>query len=132
MTSINAITAAAHRDDLRRAASEWQLGKRGVRRERADRPASTVELRFAAPDDADRARELAELDDAAPLEGQVLLALIDNQAVAALSLADGRVTANPFVPTQDAVALLRLRARHLAGARARRRWRTWLRPRIAV
>jgi hypothetical protein len=43
------------------------------------------------------------------------------QAVAALSLSDQRVVANPFVPTGDAVALLRLRAEHVLRARRRPR-----------
>lgn len=75
---------------------------------------STIELRPAHPDEADVVRWLAQLDDAPMLAGEVLLALVDGQAVAALSLWDGRVVANPFVPTEDAVALLRLRALHVS------------------
>jgi hypothetical protein len=41
------------------------------------------------------------------------------------------VIANPFVATSEAVALLRLRADHLSGRRARRRLRTILRPKLA-
>ena len=77
-------------------------------------------------------RRLAALDDAPVLEGQSLLALIDGEAVAALSLEDGRVVSNPFVRTEDAVALLNLRAEHLKGVSRRRRWwRPALRPRFA-
>jgi hypothetical protein len=39
--------------------------------------------------------------------------------------------ADPFLPTRDAVALLRLRADHLAGLKQRRRRRIMLRPRFA-
>ncbi len=53
------------------------------------------------------------------------------EAVAALSLTDGRVVANPFVLTANAVALLRLREQHLR-ERGHRSWRTILRPRVAV
>jgi hypothetical protein len=94
-----------------------------------------VELRRAAADEAGVVRRLAALDDAREPEGPVLLALLDGEAVAALSLRDGRVVANPFVATADAVALLRLRAAHLSGAPAPRRhmpvpslrfaWLTW-------
>lgn len=75
---------------------------------------STIELRPAHPDEADVVRWLAQLDDAPMLSGEVLLAVVDGEAVAALSLQDGRVVANPFVRTEDAVALLRLRASHLS------------------
>jgi len=94
-----------------------------------------LELRLAEPGEAGVIRRLAALDDARELEGPVLLALLDGEAVAGLSLRDGRVVANPFVAAADAVTLLRLRAEHLSGAPARRRrtpmpllrfaWLTW-------
>ena len=78
--------------------------------------AATVALRPAGVDDAEAVHLLAELDDAPMLDGEdVLLALLDGQVVAALSLRDGRVVANPFVRTADAVALLRARAKQLTG-----------------
>ena len=49
------------------------------------------------------------------LDGPVLLALMDGEAVAALALLDRRVVANPFLCTRDVVQLLRLRAEHIAG-----------------
>jgi hypothetical protein len=83
---------------------------------------STLALRLARDDEADLVRRLAELDDAPTPDGDVLLAILDGEAVAALSLGDGRVVANPFVPTADAVVMLRLQASHLASrSRARRR-----------
>jgi hypothetical protein len=88
-------------------------------------------LRLATAEDASSLRGLAELDEAPELSGEVLLATIDGDPVAALSIGDGRVVANPFVATSDAIALLRLRARHLAGKRSRSRRRPWLRPRFA-
>jgi hypothetical protein len=91
----------------------------------------TIELRFAYPDDDGTVHRLAALDDAPELPGRIMLALIDGQAVAALSLEDRRVVANPFVPTSKAVELLRVRAEHLAPARRRRRLRRILRPRFA-
>jgi hypothetical protein len=97
-------------------------------RSQADSP--SVGLRVAGADDADVVRQLAALDDAPVLDGRVLLALIDGEAVAALSLRDGRVVANPFVRTREAVALLRLRAGHLSGASKRRRVRAVWRPRL--
>ena len=51
-----------------------------------------------------------ERDAGVPLTGDVLLAVADGRAVAAMSVADGRVAADPFARTGEAVALLRLRA----------------------
>ena len=82
---------------------------------------STLAIRVAQTDEDPDIRRLADLDDSRPLEGEVLLALVDGEAVAALSLDDGRVVANPFVPTADTVRLLSLRASQLARWRPRRR-----------
>ena len=71
-------------------------------------------------------RRLEALDSArSPLARPVLLAETAGRAVAAVSIADGRAVADPFARTADAVALLRLRACHLAGVDRpeRRRWR---------
>lgn len=93
-------------------------------------PGRAIELRLA--DEPDTGRRLAALDDAPELEGEVLLALIDGAPVAALSLTERRVVADPFVATSDAVALLRLRAEHVSGPWPRRqRLRRILRPRPA-
>jgi hypothetical protein len=95
---------------------------------RSARPAAAV--RFAHPDEVGTLRRLAQVDDAPELAGEVLVATIDEDVVAALSLDDGRVVANPFVLTSDAVELLRRSAAALTGRR-RRRWRSVLRPRFA-
>jgi|SRR4030081_121461 hypothetical protein len=77
---------------------------------------SRLTLRVADGDDESVVDVLAELDSAAPLSGRKLLALADGWPVAALSLDDGRVVANPFHRTGEAVALLRLRASQLTAA----------------
>jgi hypothetical protein len=77
--------------------------------------APTVALRMAERDEAAVVRRLAALDDAPALEGPVLLAISDGEAVAALSMLDRRVVANPFLCTRDLVQLLRMRAEHIAG-----------------
>ena len=82
---------------------------------------STLALRVADADDAPAVRRLAALDDAAPLEGPVMVALVNGEAVAAISLSDERVVANPFVPTADIVALLGMRIGQLRRPRSRRR-----------
>jgi hypothetical protein len=80
-----------------------------------------IELRLATIDDADAVRRIAALDEERALEGPVLLGLLDGTPVAALSMQDGRAVADPFVLTQELVALLRLRAAHLSGSATHRR-----------
>ena len=89
-----------------------------------------IELRLLGADERQLARRLAALDDAPELDGEVLVALVGGRAVAALSLADRRVVADPFVPNTEPVALLQLRAAQLSVA-GRRRARRVLRPRLA-
>ena len=69
-------------------------------------------IRPAYPDDATTLARLAALDSRRPLPtgGPVLVAERDGQILAALSTADGRAIADPFSPTADLVALLRLHA----------------------
>jgi hypothetical protein len=63
---------------------------------------------------------LARMDSARPPTGPVLLAELSGVAVAARALRSGAVVADPFTPTADAVALLDMRARQIAGDGARR------------
>lgn len=130
-TSMSTLAATEHIAELRRAADQWRLEGLSLSIAPALTQSLAVGLRIADFDDAHLVARLADLDDAPALQGRVLLALIDDEAVAALSLLDGRVIANPFVATSEAVALLRLRAEHLSGRRARRRLRSILRPRFA-
>jgi hypothetical protein len=129
MTSINAIVANEHRADLLRAAAQQRLGAELDHANTSD-PTQTIALRLAQPDEARDVARLAALDDAPRPDGQVLLALVDGRAVAALSLRDGRVVANPFEFTEDAVALLRLRHKHLGAGVSSRRWGGLGRPRF--
>lgn len=70
---------------------------------------ATVSIRRAGPHDAPALHRLAALDSAAPLRGEVLVAESGGEALAALSLTDGSAVADPFSPTAELVALLRLR-----------------------
>src|SRR5207248_8986053 len=103
--SLNALVAAEHAADLRRAAKHYGAGK-----SEAASSSNVVALRTAEADDARVLKMLAELDEERELSGDALLALIDGDVVAAMSLDDGRVVSNPFVATSDAVSLLKLRA----------------------
>jgi hypothetical protein len=73
-------------------------------------------LRRGRPTDAAELRDLAGLDSARPLTGETIVAAVDGRLVAAVSLHDGRVVADPFTPTQDVVQMLRM---HTAGGRSR-------------
>jgi hypothetical protein len=108
---LNELIATQHTSELRRAA---ELRRKG-RSSSGGAPAGTLELRLARAGESQVVRRLAALDDAPELEGQALLAVVDGVAVAALSLSDRRVVANPFVATGDVVTLLRLRADHVLG-----------------
>jgi hypothetical protein len=86
-------------------------------------------VRRARPSDDHALAELAGLDSARPLTGPRIVGEIDGRILAAVSLYDGRVVADPFEPTGDVVDV---RRRHTAGARsdaARARLR---RPRLVL
>ena len=70
-------------------------------------------VRPATDRDAVALARLAELDSAPPLIGDVLLAEEKGVVVAATSLADGRMIADPFRLTGPARAAIRARARAL-------------------
>jgi hypothetical protein len=77
-----------------------------------------VVIRRAYPDDAPALGRLATLDSRRPITGAALVAERDGRILAALSLDDGRAIADPFAPTADLVALLRV---HAEAASPRRR-----------
>ena len=49
-----------------------------------------------------------------------VFAVVDGQAIAAASLSDGRIVANPFADSAEAVELLRVYRSALGGGRRRR------------
>jgi hypothetical protein len=88
-----------------------------------------LRVRPAREADAVALRRLEQLAESPPLAGEVLLAEVDGELVAACSLADGRAIGDPFRHTRAVRELLVLRARQLAGTAAgggrtrARRWR---------
>ncbi len=80
-------------------------------------------LRLARAADVGALQRLAELDEQQYLAGEVLLAWLDGEVVAAISVVDGRVIADPFVATSGAISLLELRAHQLTGR--------WVRPKVS-
>jgi len=76
---------------------------------------ATLAIRAATPADDAALVTLSQLDSARVVQRPALLASVDDLPVAALSLADDRVVADPFHPTSDVVAVLRARAAALRG-----------------
>jgi hypothetical protein len=80
----------------------------------------TVVIRAARGSDGGALEQLARIDSQRPLAGDVLLA--EEGGVIVAAHAGERVIADPFRPTADVVALLRLHAerlRHVAAPRPR-------------
>ena len=88
-------------------------------------------IRPAHAADAVAVRRLAALDSRGAPRDPVLLGEMDGEPVAALSLADGHVVADPFRPTAELVALLRVRAATPARRARARTSRPRLRTRLA-
>ena len=80
---------------------------------------SVIAFRSATADDDRVLRDLSELDSARPVQRPAVLAIVDDAPVAAVSLSDGRIVADPFTRTEDVVAMLRARVAALAAERAR-------------
>jgi hypothetical protein len=90
-----------------------------------------VTLRPAFPDDAAAIARLAALDSRPIPSGPLLLAEIDGEPWAALSLQTGSAIADPFRPTSALLDLLRRRQAQLAAAREPVRALRFLRRRTA-
>ena len=87
-----------------------------------------VTIRMARGNEQAAIAVIAELDCAKVPHGPLLLAESGSEIVAAISLRDGAVVANPFRPTADIVELLRARERQLRSVSRRR----GLRARVAI
>jgi hypothetical protein len=70
----------------------------------------TIVIRPAGPGDGPTVQRLAALDSAHMPAAPILLVERDGDAVAAVSLTDGAIVADPFTPTSDLVELLRIHA----------------------
>lgn len=93
---------------------------------------TTITIRTATPADAPVLARLAALDATAAIYLPALIAEQDGRPVAARSLADGLVAADPFARTAHIVELLELRAARLADPAPRRRVRFGRRARRPV
>ena len=99
---------------------EWDFRLPGVKL--VDMTPSSITVRQAHP--AEPAVELlAQLDSVKPLTGQVLVAEAEGKPIAAISVDNGRTASDPFLPSADAVAVLRMRAAQLQPAASAGAWR---------
>src|SRR3954451_17767352 len=80
---------------------------------------ANISIRPAHSGDYTALWQVAALDDALVPDGPLLVAELEGEGVAALSLAGGESIADPFRRTAEAVELLRLRASQLPGERVR-------------
>ena len=77
---------------------------------RAREREGALRIRRAGAEDAAVVARLAELDSARMPEGDLLIAELDGEPVAAAPIGGGRAVADPFRHTADIVRLLELRA----------------------
>jgi hypothetical protein len=121
--SLHWLAVKARDEELRRAGSSPSGARDRRSRRRLGRaaraaaslpPAPPVTIRHAYPDDSLLLLRLAAIDSAQPLLAPVLVAEVDGEVRAALSLRDGAVIADPFHRTQPLVELLLARVEHLA------------------
>ena len=78
---------------------------------------SAVTIRFAGAGDMAALSALAQLDSARPLTLPVLVAELEGELRAALSLSEDRLVADPFHPTLALAELLLTRSRQLGDER---------------
>ena len=75
--------------------------------------ANAYVIRQATIDDQPALERLAALDSQRPLSGRTLIGEIEGSPAAAVSVADGRVIADPFQATAHLVPVLIMRRRSL-------------------
>ena len=78
-------------------------------------------IRRPTPDDVDALRRLAALDSRRPSETDALVAAVDGELLASVSVTGDDAVANPFHHTAHLVAMLEMRAAQLAAPPAPRR-----------
>jgi hypothetical protein len=93
-------------------------------------PPDSITIRATAPEDEDALRRLAQRDTRAVPDGELLIALVNGEPRAAVSLASGEAIADPFHHTAELVRMLMVRRSHLRGEARRPRQRAAM-PRFA-
>jgi hypothetical protein len=135
MMTLDSSVAAAQISDRRAAAAAARAARAATSHSVADASGERVVLRRAQRQDANALDRLAALDGVRRPAGELMLAEVEGEILAAVPVEGGRAIADPFRPTADLVDLLRARTRLLAGRaeiRGLRRLRPRLRLRIAA
>jgi len=88
-----------------------------------NRLAKAITIRPASADDHSALARLAALDSATPPPAPAILAEVEGELRAAVSLFDGSAVADPFFPSTHLVTLLRTHARWLEQPATTRRRR---------
>jgi hypothetical protein len=122
----------ARLDEHRVRADTHRLARRSTTATTDDPPAvvESIAIRCAAEGDRAILQRLATLDGVAATPGEMLIAEVGGEPVAAVHVASGELIADPFRHTTEAAELLRLRAerlRHPAPAVRAPRLRAWAR-----
>jgi hypothetical protein len=111
-----AMTTTTKEDDMRR--ERWW--KRILGPVQDPGPGDAVGLRYAAPADAGALARLAEIDSSHAPRGVVLVAEVEGEMWAAVSVDDGHAVADPFRPTGELVHRMMATARRLRRAERER------------
>ena len=116
---LSVVIAQARHEDLLDQAARHRGVHSWRRRHRKAAPPVLWEgltLRLATSAGRSALARLADLEQTTAPAEPLLLGVMMQRPVAALSLRDGRVIADPFTPTAELIELLRLRARQLSCA----------------
>jgi hypothetical protein len=76
---------------------------------------TSITIRAAGSQDVEALRRLGQRDSRAVPEGELLIALVDGEARAAICPASGEAIADPFHRTEELVGMLTLRGSGLHG-----------------
>lgn len=82
---------------------------------------SAITIRPADPEDRLALRRLAQRDSRPVPEGELLIAMVGDEARAAISLPSGQTIADPFHRTEELVGMLAMRRSRLRGKTRPRR-----------
>ena len=131
MQTLDSSVAATQLSDRHAAAAAERAARRATAGPEVVAPRERVVLRHAVPEDAAAVTGLARLDSAPRPSGDLLVAEVDGQILAAVPVDGGRAIADPFHPTAELVELLRAGIDPVVPPRRVRRLRPRL-PRVRV
>jgi hypothetical protein len=133
---LHFVGVEPHACELHRRAEDYRQAAGSSKADADASPSPSVVIRPASVDDEADLIRLAQLERRRVPEGDILVAAVEGELLAALPLGDGsslpQPLADPFRPTAMLVDLLWLRAAHLRGdglpgPRRRRRRGSWMR-----